>query len=247
VSAARPDIAAYHFTTLTPVLGVVSLDEGRSFVLADIPGLIEGAHEGKGLGHDFLRHIERTRIIIHVLDASGMEGRDPIEDYHKINDELRLYNEKLAGRPQIVAANKMDLPEAQANFPRIRDYMAKQGHETVPISAATGEGVRDLMWRAFNTLATTPVVLDTTDELRSYKVVKEEEAAVIRRDDDGGYVVESKQLERLVAMTNFDDDEGVRRFQRIWRSQNIDEALRARGIKEGDTVRIRGMEFTFRP
>ncbi|KYZ75386.1 GTPase ObgE [Anaerosporomusa subterranea] len=247
VSAARPDIAAYHFTTLTPVLGVVSLDEGRSFVLADIPGLIEGAHEGKGLGHDFLRHIERTRIIIHVLDASGMEGRDPIEDYHKINDELRLYNEKLAGRPQIIAANKMDLPEAQANFPRIREYMEKQGHETVPISAATGEGVRDLMWRAFNALATAPAALDTIEELRTYKEVVKEEAAVIRRDDDGAYVVESKQLERLVAMTNFDDDEGVRRFQRIWRNQNIDEALRARGIKEGDTVRIRGMEFTFRP
>jgi GTP-binding protein len=248
VSAARPDIAAYHFTTLTPVLGVVSLDEGRSFVLADIPGLIEGAHEGKGLGHDFLRHIERTRIIIHVLDASGMEGRDPIEDYHKINDELRLYNEKLAGRPQIIAANKMDLPEAQENFPRIREYMEKQGHETVPISAATGEGVRDLMWQAFNALATAPAVLDTTEELRAYKeAVKEEEPAVIRRDDDGAYVVESKQLERLVAMTNFDDDEGVRRFQRIWRNLNIDEALRARGIKEGDTVRIRGMEFTFRP
>jgi GTP-binding protein len=228
-------------------LGVVSLDEGRSFVLADIPGLIEGAHEGKGLGHDFLRHIERTRIIIHVLDASGMEGRDPIEDYHKINDELRLYNEKLAGRPQIIAANKMDLPEAQANFPRIREYMEKQGHETVPISAATGEGVRDLMWRAFNALATAPAALDTTEELRTYKEVVKEEAAVIRRDDDGAYVVESKQLERLVAMTNFDDDEGVRRFQRIWRNQNIDEALRARGIKEGDTVRIRGMEFTFRP
>jgi GTP-binding protein len=247
VSAARPDIAAYHFTTLTPVLGVVSLDEGRSFVLADIPGLIEGAHEGKGLGHDFLRHIERTRIIIHVLDASGMEGRDPIEDYHKINDELRLYNEKLAGRPQIIAANKMDLPEAQANFLRIREYMEKQGHETLPISAATGEGVRDLMWRAFNALATAPAAPETTDELRSYKASKEEEEAVIRRDDDGAYVVESKQLERLIAMTNFDDDEGVRRFQRIWRNLKIDEALRERGIKEGDTVRIHGMEFTFRP
>jgi GTP-binding protein len=177
-----------------------------------------------------------------------MEGRDPIEDYHKINDELRLYNEKLAGRPQIIAANKMDLPEAQENFPRIREYMEKQGHETVPISAATGEGVRDLMWQAFNALATAPAVLDTTEELRAYKeAVKEEEPAVIRRDDDGAYVVESKQLERLVAMTNFDDDEGVRRFQRIWRNLNIDEALRARGIKEGDTVRIRGMEFTFRP
>ncbi len=247
VSAARPDIAAYHFTTLTPVLGVVSLDEGKSFVLADIPGLIEGAHEGKGLGHDFLRHIERTRIIIHVLDASGLEGRDPIEDYHKINEELRLYNEQLAGRPQIIAANKMDLPEAQANFARIREYMEQQGHTVMPISAATGEGVRELMWQAYQALASAPAPQPVTEESRTYKAVQEEEPAIIRRDDDGAYVVESKSLERLVAMTNFDDDEGVRRFQRIWRNLNIDDALRERGIKEGDTVRIRGMEFTFRP
>lgn len=246
VSAARPDIAAYHFTTLTPVLGVVSLDEGKSFVLADIPGLIEGAHEGKGLGHDFLRHIERTRIIIHVLDASGMEGRDPIEDFHKINDELRLYNEKLASRPQIVAANKMDLPEAQANYPRIREYMEKLGYETLPISAATGEGVRELMWHAYRALATAPTAPEASDEIRTYRAEKQEDPVIIKRDDDGAYVVENKALERLVAMTNFDDDEGVRRFQRIWRNQNVDEALRGRGIKEGDTVRIRGMEFTFR-
>lgn len=246
VSAAKPDIAAYHFTTLTPVLGVVSLDEGRSFVLADIPGLIEGAHEGKGLGHDFLRHIERTRVIIHVLDASGMEGRDPIEDYHKINDELRLYNEKLASRPQIIVANKMDLPEAQANFPRIAEYMKNLGHETLAISAATSEGVRDLMWSAFHALATAPAAPEASDEIRTYTTPTEEEAT-IRRGDDGSYIVESKQLQRLVAMTNFDDEEGVRRFQRIWRSQNIDDALRERGIKEGDTVRIHGMEFTFRP
>lgn len=246
VSAARPDIAAYHFTTLTPVLGVVSLDEGKSFVLADIPGLIEGAHEGKGLGHDFLRHIERTRIIIHVLDASGMEGRDPIEDFHKINDELRLYNEKLASRPQIVAANKMDLPEAQANFPRIREYMEKLGYETLPISAATGEGVRELMWHAYRALATAPTAPEVSDEIRTYRAEKQEDPVIIKRDDDGAFVVENKALDRLVAMTNFDDDEGVRRFQRIWRNQNVDEALRGRGIKEGDTVRIRGMEFTFR-
>ncbi|MDU4961919.1 MAG: GTPase ObgE [Sporomusaceae bacterium] len=246
VSAARPDIAAYHFTTLTPVLGVVSLDAGKSFVLADIPGLIEGAHEGKGLGHDFLRHIERTRVLIHVLDASGLEGRDPIEDFHKINAELRLYNEKLAAMPQIIAANKLDLPEAQANLPRLRAYMQQQGHELLSISAATGEGVRELMWRAFNALAAVPAVVEPTLEVRTYKAAKEEEPTIIRRDDDGGYVVENKQLERLVAMTNFDDDEGVRRFQRIWRGLNIDEQLRARGIKEGDTVRIRGMEFTFR-
>lgn len=246
VSAARPDIAAYHFTTLTPVLGVVSLDTGKSFVLADIPGLIEGAHAGKGLGHDFLRHIERTRLIIHVLDASGLEGRDPIDDYHKINAELRLYNEKLAGRPQLIAANKLDLPEAQANLPRLRDYMAKQGHELIPISAATGEGVRELMWQAFTRLAALPAAVEATAE-RSYSAVKEEEVqTTISRDDDGGYVVANKPLERLVAMTNFDDDEGVRRFQRIWRSLNVDEQLRDRGIKEGDTVRIRGVEFTYR-
>lgn len=139
VSAARPEIAAYHFTTLVPVLGVVSLGEGHSFVMADIPGLIEGAHEGVGLGRDFLRHVERTKIILHVIDVSGIEGRDPIEDYHRINKELRLYNERLAKRPQIIAANKMDIPEAKENYEKLKAFANEQGIEIFPVSAATNE------------------------------------------------------------------------------------------------------------
>ncbi|VBB07879.1 gtp1/obg [Lucifera butyrica] len=245
VSAAKPEIAAYHFTTLTPVLGVVSLEEGSNFVLADIPGLIEGAHEGVGLGHDFLRHIERTRVIIHVLDISGIEGRDPIEDYHKINAELKLYNERLAQRPQLIAANKMDLPDSQANFSRIAAYMKQEGHEIYPVSAATGEGLPELMRRAFKLLQEYVEEPEAVDEVKVYEA-KPEAGFTIRRDDDGAYVVEGKDIEKLVAMINFENDEGVRRFQLIWRRLGIDEALKERGIQEGDTVRIRDMEFEFR-
>lgn len=245
VSAAKPEIAAYHFTTLTPVLGVVSLREGQSFVLADIPGLIEGAHEGKGLGHDFLRHIERTRIIIHVLDVSGLEGRDPIGDYHKINDELKLYSERLASRPQIVAANKMDLPEGRENYPRVAAYMAKEGREVFPVSAATGEGLPQLLDRAAALLAEYKDEPAQPVESVVY-TAKPEAAFTIRRDDDGAFVVEGKEIEKLVAMTNFANDEAIRRFQLAWRRLGIDADLKERGINEGDTVRIRGAEFEFK-
>ena len=142
VSAARPEIAAYHFTTLTPVLGVVRIDAERSFVLADIPGLIEGAHEGVGLGHDFLRHVERTKVLLHVLDVSGTDGRDPVEDFEKINFELSQYSERLGRRKQLVVANKMDLPEGQENFQRVKEYVEAKGYEIVKASAATGEGLQ---------------------------------------------------------------------------------------------------------
>ncbi|MBP2653297.1 MAG: obg 1 [Firmicutes bacterium] len=245
VSAAKPEIAAYHFTTLSPVLGVVSLREGQSFVLADIPGLIEGAHEGKGLGQDFLRHIERTRVLVHVLDVSGMEGRDPIEDYHKINDELKLYNARLATRPQIIAANKMDLPEAQQNFAKVAEYLAKDGREVFPVSAASGEGLQKLMERAAKLLSEVgreePEIVDTV----VFEAEPEDEFT-ISREDDGGFVVAGKGIEKLVAMTNFANDEGLRRFQVVWRKMDIDQALRRAGIKEGDTVRIRDMEFEFK-
>jgi GTP-binding protein len=245
VSAAKPEIASYHFTTLTPVLGVVSVGEGQNFVLADIPGLIEGAHEGVGLGHDFLRHIERTKVIIHVLDASGLEGRDPIEDYEKINNELSLYSERLAKRPQIIAANKMDLPEAKANYEKVAAYILKLGREIYPISAATGEGLTQLMQRSMQLLDEYVEAPEETADTKVYEAVPAAEF-VIKRDDDGAFVVEGKDIERLVAMINFDNDEGVRRFQLIWRRLGIEEALRAKGIQEGDTVRIRDMEFEFK-
>lgn len=246
ISAAKPEIAAYHFTTLTPVLGVVSLGAGHSFVVADIPGLIEGAHEGKGLGHDFLRHVERTKVIIHVLDISGLEGRDPIEDYQKINQELMLYNERLARRPQIVAANKMDLPEARENFAKIAEYIKKEGHEIFPVSAATGEGLTELVQRASQLLSEYVEEPETISGEAVYQAVPEAPFTV-RRDDDGAFVVEGKEIEKIVAMTNFDNDEALRRFQLAWRRIGIDDTLRERGIKEGDTVRIRGIEFEFKP
>ena len=245
VSAAKPEIAAYHFTTLSPVLGVVSLAEGKSFVLADIPGLIEGAHEGVGLGHDFLRHIERTRIIIHVLDVSGLEGRDPLEDYHKINNELTLYSERLAKRPQIIATNKMDLPEAQENYNRIVEFMEKEKREVYPVSAATGEGLEKLMWRTMQLLEEYVEEPEQEAEKKIYEA-KPEPEFMISRDDDGAFVVKGKEIEKVVAMINFDNDEGTRRFQAIWRRMGIEEALKERGIQEGDTVRIRHMEFEFK-
>jgi GTP-binding protein len=245
VSAARPDIAAYHFTTITPVLGIIKIDDQTNFVMADIPGLIEGAHEGKGLGYEFLRHIERTRLIIHVLDVSGMEGRDPLEDYHKINAELAAYNERLAGRPQIVAANKMDLPDARENFPAIAAALQAEGREVFPISAATGEGVKQLIQRAAELLATLPK--EDVIPIPSLPLPAEEQSDsfTICRDDSGAFIVEGKNIEKLVAMTRFSDEESLRRFQNILRRNGIEQALRDRGIKEGDTVRIREMEFDF--
>ena len=245
VSAARPDIAAYHFTTLTPVLGIVRIDDQTNFVMADIPGLIEGAHEGKGLGHDFLRHIERTRLIVHVLDVSGMEGRDPMEDYRKINKELAAYNERLSSRPQIIAANKMDLPDARSNYPAIESALKAEGREVFPVSAATGEGLQPLVQRIAEMLATLPKEDMTVAPVIPTVADDDSPDFTIRRDDSGAFIVEGKNIERLVAMTRFHDEESLRRFQNILRRNGIDEALRNRGIKDGDTVRIREMEFEF--
>lgn len=245
VSAARPEIAAYHFTTLTPVLGIVKIDDQTHFVMADIPGLIEGAHEGKGLGIEFLRHIERTRLIVHVLDVSGMEGREPLEDYRRINLELKAYSEKLATRPQLVAANKMDLPDARGRFPELARILQAEGREVFPISAATGEGVRPLIQRIAELLAVLPKEEPLLPQIAAVPVDVSPEGFVIRRDDGGAFIVEGKNIERLVAMTRFHDEESLRRFQNILRRNGIDTALRERGIKEGDTVKIRDMEFEF--
>ncbi|MBO8163837.1 MAG: GTPase ObgE [Brevibacillus sp.] len=246
VTAARPKIGAYHFTTLVPNLGVVDLGE-RSFVLADLPGLIEGAHEGVGLGHQFLRHVERTRLIIHVLDMAGSEGRDPYEDYLQINEELKLYNVKLEERPQIVAANKMDLPEAEENLKRFREKVPDV--ELYPISAATRQGVRELMLAAADMLEKIPkkplveevvnveerVVFRAEPEQVPFEIVKENEV----------FVVQGEKIEKLVRMTNLNSYDAVQRFARIMRNMGVDQALRERGAKDGDTVRIGQMEFEF--
>ena len=213
--------------------------------MADIPGLIEGAHEGKGLGYEFLRHIERTRLIIHVLDVSGLEGRDPLEDYRKINAELAAYSERLASRPQIVAANKMDLPEAREKFPSVQAALIAEGREVFPISAATGEGLKALIQRAAQLLATLPKEEPQAEWKVNVTGDSQNEEFTISRDDSGAFIVEGKNIERLVAMTRFNDEEGLRRFHNILRRNGVDDALRARGVKEGDTVRIRDMEFEF--
>lgn len=244
VSAAQPEVAAYHFTTLNPILGVVNLPDHRSFVMADIPGLIDGASEGVGLGHDFLRHIERTKILIHVIDVSGIEGRDPIEDYEKINAELAKYSEKLSRKQQIVAANKIDLLGDSDNLERLMDYMAAHGVEVYPICAMTGEGMDKLLERVWTMLEEYVEEPDETTEEVVYKAQNKSDFEV-KRDDDGAFVITGARIENLVAMTNFDDDQSLRRFQRIWRYMELDKLLQEHGIQDGNTVRIYSMEFEY--
>lgn len=244
VSAARPEIADYHFTTLVPVLGVVSLDYEKNFVMADIPGLIEGAAEGVGLGHDFLRHVERTKLILHLVDASAIEGRNPVEDFHKINFELKKYSEKIAKRTQILVANKIDLPSAQEHLPELKKLAEDEGIKFFAISAVTHEGVDDLIKYVGSELENfAPEIPDATDEVKVFDLNKPEDEFIIERNDAADFIVKNKNLEKIVAMTNFDNSEGLRRFQFIWRMKNLDAKLKARGIKEGQTVHIGKMEF----
>lgn len=244
VSAAQPEVAAYHFTTLNPILGVVDLSDHRSFVMADIPGLIEGASEGVGLGHDFLRHIERTKILVHVLDVSGMEGRDPIEDYEKINEELRKYSEKLSRKKQVIAANKIDMLGDSDNLERLQAYMDERGQEVYPICAMTGEGLEVLLERLWDLLET---YVEEPEEIAEEVVYKAQDKPdfEVKRADDGAFVVTGPRIENLVAMTNFDDDQSLRRFQRIWRYMELDKLLKEKGICDGNTVRICEMEFEY--
>jgi obg family GTPase cgtA len=246
-SAARPEVADYHFTTLTPVLGVVKTDYEKSFVMADIPGLLEGAADGVGLGHDFLRHVERTKLILHLVDASGLEGRDPVEDYYKINVELEKYSEKIAKRTQILVANKIDLPEAKANIPRLQKLAEEEGIKFFAISAATREGLKALIAYVSEWLDSYVPEPEKEDDEKVYDMTETVSDKIsITRNDAGDFIVSGKALEKLVVMTNFNNDEAVRRFQYIWRIKGIDEKLKARGIKEGQTVHIGDMEFEYR-
>ncbi|MBL5766144.1 GTPase ObgE [Heyndrickxia sporothermodurans] len=251
VSAAKPKIAEYHFTTIVPNLGVVETEDGRSFVMADLPGLIEGAHEGVGLGHQFLRHIERTRVIVHVIDMSGLEGRDPYQDYVTINQELKEYNLRLMERPQIIVANKMDMPDAEENLAKFKEQL-KEDYPIYPISAITRQGLRDLLFAIADLLETTPefplheLEKEKEEEQRVvYKYEKQEQEFDITRDPDGSFVVTGDKLEKLFKMTNFSRDESVRRFARQLRSMGIDDALRQRGASNGDIVKIMDYEFEF--
>lgn len=246
-SAARPEIADYPFTTITPVLGVIRTDYEKSFVMADIPGLIEGAADGVGLGHDFLRHVERTKLILHIVDAAGIEGRDPVEDYAKINVELKKYSEKIARRTQVLVANKIDLPEAQENLPRLKELAAREGLKFFPISAATREGIKELIAYVGEWLEDYVEEPETEMGEKRYEPMEEDpDHVTISRNDAGDFIVSGKALEKLVRMTNFSNDEAVRRFQYIWRIKGIDAKLVERGIKEGQTVRIGAMEFEYR-
>ncbi|WP_088068330.1 GTPase ObgE [Gottfriedia luciferensis] len=249
VSSARPKIAEYHFTTIVPNLGVVETEDNRSFVMADLPGLIEGAHQGVGLGHQFLRHIERTRVIVHVIDMSGLEGRDPYDDYLTINQELKEYNLRLTERPQVVVANKMDIPEAEENLAKFKEQVGDEV-QIFPISAVTRQGLRDLLFTVADLVETTPEFpLHDEEEDKPlrvlYKYQKEEPTFEITRESDGTFVVKGEELEKIFKMTNFEREESIRRFARQMRGMGIDEALRQRGAKNGDIVKISEYEFEF--
>lgn len=250
VSAARPKIAAYHFTTIVPNLGMVDAGDGRSFVMADLPGLIEGASQGVGLGHQFLRHIERTRVIVHVIDMSGSEGRVPYEDYMAINNELEQYNLRLMERPQIIVANKMDMPDAEENLNEFKTKIAED-IPVFPISAVTKTGLRELLLAIADKLETTPefplneILVQEDEDTVLYKYVAEEPDFEISREPDGTFVLSGAKIERLFTMTNFERDASISRFARQLRAMGVDEALRKRGAKDGDIVRLLDYEFEF--
>ena len=242
VSAARPKIANYPFTTLTPNLGVVQVGEGQSFVMADIPGLIEGAHLGVGLGHQFLRHIERTRVLLMVLDMSGLEGREPVTDFDVLLKELSLYSEKLLQKPLLIAANKMDTEAAPENLEKLKQHVGGK-YEIYPISALTGEGIKPLIYRLWEIIKTLPREKVEAHENKFYKA-PEAEGFVVEKSE-GVYVVSGKKIERLVAMTNLDNEEAVDRLQRAFTRMGLEEELKRAGIKPGDLVRIGKYEFYF--
>lgn len=247
VSKAKPKIANYHFTTLTPNLGVTLLKSGDSFVVADIPGLIEGASEGVGLGHDFLRHVERTKLLLHIVDISATEGRDPYEDFETINRELARYSEKLARRPQIVAANKADILCDEQIYLRFKEKVETKGYKVFKISAATQFGVEEIL----NELSVQLKNIEETILFDEAEMYSEEQMAIRSANEieiykDGAiYVVEGKRLEKLLYSVNFDDMESIRYFQNIMDKSGVFQRLRDLGIQDGDTVRLYDLEFDF--
>lgn len=247
VSAAKPKIANYHFTTLTPVLGVVKIEEGKSFVMADIPGLIEGASEGVGLGHEFLRHVERCRLIVHVIDVSGSEGRDPIEDFKAINHELENFSMELAEAPQIVAANKSDMATPE-QVERLKNYVEDQGLLFYEISAATTKGTKELMYGVWERLSVLPPVKQfeaqplTQEELDDKLISKKDFRVTV---EDGVYFVEADWLLDILRTANMDDYSSLQYFQNVLRTSGIIDKLEEMGIEEGDTVSIFDFEFEY--
>ena len=247
VSAARPKIADYPFTTLVPNLGVVETSDHRSFVMADLPGLIEGAHEGIGLGHQFLRHVERTKVIVHVIDMASIEGRDPYDDYLKINLELKAYDQKLTDRPQIIVANKMDMPQAEENLKMFKKQLGEDV-QVYAISALTKDGLRDVLFAIADTLESIPKISTEKEDMKEtvvYRHVKAEKDFTISRDSDGVYVITGDKVETLFKMTDFASNESSQRFARQLRGMGVDQALRDRGVKDGETIRLLDYEFEF--
>ncbi len=247
VSEAKPIIADYHFTTITPVLGVVYMGERQSFVMADIPGLIEGASEGVGLGHEFLRHVERCRMLVHILDAAGSEGRDPVEDFEKINTELKAFNPELADRPQIVAANKTDLASAE-QLERLKAYITGKGYAFYTMCAPISEGTKEVVDAIAAMLQTLPPIKRfEAEEIPVELFEKKKETGFTVTENDGVYFVEADWLLKILHKTDLDDYESLQYFQRVLISSGIIEALAEKGIKEGDTVSIYDLEFDYVP
>ena len=244
ISSAKPKIANYHFTTLSPVLGVVRVDEEQSFVCADIPGIIEGASEGVGLGHDFLRHVERCRLLLHVVDVSGSEYRDPIEDYKLINNELKQFSEELSKRPQIAVANKADIA-TQEDIERFKKFCDEQGVKFFVISAATKSGLKELVYTVYEELSKLPPVTIYEPEFVAEKVENQGNKFTITRADDGAYVIEAQWLLDILYTSDIDDYESLQYFQRRLNDSGIIQKLRDMGIQEGETVRIDDFEFDF--
>lgn len=244
-TSAKPKIANYHFTTLSPNLGVVRRHD-QSFIVADIPGLIEGAASGAGLGHDFLRHVERTRMLIHVLDVSGSEGRDVIEDYEIIRRELADYSEELTKRPELVAANKMDLPDAAEHAGRLREYLEPRGVKVYEISAETGEGVDELMEATYELLMTLPMPAPVREDgvVEEWALEKEDEGFEVYVED-GVYYVDGSVIREIMLRTNPADPDSMRHFQKLLIDFGVIKALRRAGAKTGDAVCLEGLEFDF--
>ncbi len=245
ISAARPKIAAYHFTTLFPMLGVVSVGEGEGFVAADIPGLIEGASEGLGLGFDFLRHVDRCRLLVHVLDIAGTEGRDPIEDFKTINEELKKYSASLASRPQIIVGNKIDAVEDPTTLEKYRQFASDNGYDFHLISAATGEGIKELVYAIWNKLKLLPPIETYESEYEEAQKAPlvPTEITVEKRDEI--WYVEGKWLKRLMTGINFSDWESLGYFDHMLRENGVMAKMRELGITDGDTVSIYGLQFDF--
>ena len=245
VSAAKPKIANYPFTTLEPSLGIVNVQDGRSFVMADIPGIIEGAADGAGLGHDFLRHIDRCRLIIHIVDISGSEGRDPISDFETINEELRLYDPELAKRPQIVAGNKSDIAQDDELSARFKAYIEEKGYSVFFISAATNTGIKELINAASAELSKLPpVAVYESEYVPKQRVLGSPDELVIE-SHDGVWTIDGLWIERLVQNVNFSDHESRMFFERTLRNAGVYQRLEDMGIKEGDTVSIYNLEFEY--